>query len=64
MDIVHDMPLANKKVLDVLMKVMKDKNNEMLMTQFVGLKAKMHAMRMDGTKDTKNAKGVKNNLVA
>jgi len=46
MDIVHDMPLANKKVLDVLMKVMKDKNNEILMAQFVGLKAKMHAMRM------------------
>ena len=33
------------------------------MNEFVGFKAKMYAMRVDG-KDTKKAKGVKSNIVA
>jgi len=42
---------------------MKDENNGAIMTEFVGLKAKMYALRVDG-KDTKKVKGVKSNVVA
>jgi len=58
-DNVYDIPLANKKVPGL----MKDKNNA-IMAKFVGLRAKMYAVRVDGKKDTKKAKGVKNNVVA
>jgi len=53
-DNVYGMPLTNKKVPDL----MKDENNA-IMTEFVGLRAKMCAMRVDGKKDTKKAKDVK-----
>ena len=56
----YDMPLANKKVPGL----MKDENNGAIMTEFVGLRAKMYALRVDGKKDTKKAKGVKNNVIA
>ncbi|KYN38697.1 hypothetical protein ALC56_06918 [Trachymyrmex septentrionalis] len=56
----YGMPLANKKVPDL----MKDENNGAIMTEFVGLRAKMYAMRVDGKKDTKKMKGVKSNVVA
>ena len=59
-DNVYDMPLANKKILGL----MKDENNGVLMTEFVGLRAKMYAVRVDGKKNIKKAKGVKNNIVA
>jgi len=52
----NGMPLANKKVLGL----MKDKSNGVIMAEFVGLRAK----RVDGKKDTKKAKGVKNNIIA
>ncbi|KYN14189.1 hypothetical protein ALC57_13608 [Trachymyrmex cornetzi] len=42
----------------------KDENNGMIMTEFVGLRAKMYAVRVDGKKDTKKAKDVKSNVVA
>jgi len=42
---------------------MKDENNGAIMTEFVGFRAKMYALRADGKKDTKKAKGVKNNIV-
>ena len=32
------------------------------MTEFVGLRARMYAVRMDGKKNTKKAKDVKNNV--
>jgi len=54
------MPLANKKVLGL----MKDENNDAIMTEFIGLRAKMYAVRVDGKKDTKKVKGIKNNVVA
>jgi len=49
----------NKKVLGL----MKDENNGTIMIEFVGLRAKMYALPVDG-KDTKKVKGVKSNVVA
>ena len=43
---------------------MKDENNDAIMTEFIGLRAKMYAVRVDGKKDTKKIKGIKNNVVA
>jgi len=59
-DNVYGMPLANKKVPGL----MKDENNGAIMAKFVGLRAKMYAVRVDGKKDIKKVKGVKNNVVA
>jgi len=42
---------------------MKDENNDAIMTEFVGLRTKIYALRVD-SKDTKKMKGVKNNIVA
>ncbi|KMQ84862.1 hypothetical protein RF55_16996 [Lasius niger] len=56
----YGIPLENKKVPGL----MKDENNGAIMTEFVGLRAKMYALRVDGKKDTKKAKGVKSNVVA
>jgi len=53
-------PLVNKKVPSLI----KDENNGAIMTEFVGLRAKMYALRVDGKKDTKKVKGVKSNFVA
>jgi len=39
---------------------MKDENNSAIITEFVGLRAKMYALRVEG----KKAKGVKSNVVA
>lgn len=60
MENVYGLPLVNKKVPGL----MKDENNGMVMTEFVGLRAKMYALRVDGKKDTKKVKGVKSNVVA
>jgi len=38
---------------------MKDENNGAIMTEFVGFRAKMYAVRLDGKKDIKKAKGIK-----
>jgi len=43
---------------------MKDKNNGAIMTEFVGLRAKMYALRVDKKKETKKVKGVKSSVVA
>ncbi|KYN23233.1 hypothetical protein ALC57_04350 [Trachymyrmex cornetzi] len=59
-DNAYGMSLANKKVPGL----MKDENNGMIMTEFVGLRAKMYAVMVDGKKDTKKAKDVKSNVVA
>jgi len=57
-DNVYGMSLVNKKVSGL----MKDENNGAIMIEFVELRAKMYAIRMNG-KDTKKAKGVKNTIV-
>ncbi|XP_036148432.1 uncharacterized protein LOC118647498 [Monomorium pharaonis] len=59
-DNTYGMPLENK----IVPGLMKDENNSMIMTEFVGLRAKMYALKVDGKKDTKKAKGVKNSVVA
>ncbi|KYN24367.1 hypothetical protein ALC57_04029 [Trachymyrmex cornetzi] len=59
-DNAYGMSLANKKVPGLV----KDENNGMIMTEFVGLRAKMYAVRVDDKKDTKKAKSIKNNVVA
>ncbi|XP_076678775.1 uncharacterized protein LOC143374503 [Andrena cerasifolii] len=56
----YNMSRLNKKVPGL----MKDENNGMILTEFVGLRAKMYALRVDGKKVTKKAKGVKTNVIA
>jgi len=49
---------------------MKDENNGAIMTEFVGFRAKMYALRVNGKKDKKSkllkkkVKGVKSNVIA
>jgi len=59
-DNAYGIPLINKKVPGL----MKDENNDAIMTEFVRLRAKMYALRVDGKKGTKKVKGIKSNIVA
>ncbi|KYQ47079.1 hypothetical protein ALC60_13906 [Trachymyrmex zeteki] len=56
----YDIPRVNTKIHGL----MKDENNGAIMTEFVGLRAKMYAFRVIGRSDTKRIKGVKKNVVA
>jgi len=58
-DNAYGTPFINKKVPGMI----KDENNGAIMTKFVGLRAKMYTLRVDGKKDTKKVKGVKSNVV-
>jgi len=43
---------------------MKDENNDAIMTKFIELRANMYVLLVNGKKDTKKIKGIKNNIVA
>ncbi|KAL6417112.1 hypothetical protein ACFW04_014675 [Cataglyphis niger] len=58
-DNAYGMPLVNKRMPGL----MKDENNGVIMTEFVGLRAKMYALRVDGRNEMKKIKGVKSGVV-
>ncbi|KYM84802.1 hypothetical protein ALC53_05056, partial [Atta colombica] len=47
------------KPIYIGMYILDEENNGAIMTEFVGLKAKMYAVRLDGKKDIKKAKDIK-----
>ncbi|XP_071642938.1 uncharacterized protein [Temnothorax longispinosus] len=57
-DNAYRMPRVNKKIPDL------DENDGAVMTEFVGLRSKMYALRVEGKSDTKKIKGIKRNVVA
>ena len=67
-DNAYDITLVNKKVPGL----MKDENNDTIMTEFIGIFAYSENVRLgrwqmyafDDKKDTKKAKGVKSNVIA
>ncbi|XP_077278040.1 uncharacterized protein LOC143906113 [Temnothorax americanus] len=56
----YRMPRVNKKIPGL----MKDENDGAVMTEFVGLRSKMYALRVEEKSDTKKIKGIKRNVVA
>ena len=54
-DNIHNFPLNNGKVLGLF----KDENNSKIMTDFVGLRAKLYCFRVETGEVTKKAKGIR-----
>ena len=59
-DNAYDIPLVKKNFPDLI----KDENNGAIMTEFIELRTKMYALRVDDKKDTKRTKDVKSNVIA
>ncbi|XP_076278400.1 uncharacterized protein LOC143208149 [Lasioglossum baleicum] len=57
---VYGVPIANNKQLGL----MKDENGGKIMTEFVGLRSKMYAIRVHGDDETKKIKGIRTNVTA
>ncbi|EFN89589.1 hypothetical protein EAI_11111, partial [Harpegnathos saltator] len=57
---IYGILLTHKKISGI----MKDENNGAIMTEFVGVRAKMYALKVEGKKDTKRAKAVNRNIIA
>ncbi|XP_076300587.1 uncharacterized protein LOC143218904 [Lasioglossum baleicum] len=57
---VYGVPIANKKQLGL----MKDENGGKIMTEFVGLRSKMYAIRVHDDCETKKIKGIRTNVTA
>jgi len=56
---IYNIPRVNKKRLGY----MKDENNGRIMTEFVGLRSKMYASRVNGKDKDKKLKGVKKHII-
>ncbi|KYM96987.1 hypothetical protein ALC62_12365 [Cyphomyrmex costatus] len=59
-DNVYGIPRLNNKIPGL----MKDENNGAVMTEFIGLRAKMYALRVVGMSDVKKIKGIRKSVVA
>ncbi|KYM95309.1 DNA polymerase [Cyphomyrmex costatus] len=59
-DNVYGIPRLNNKIPCL----MKDENNVAVMTEFIGLRAKMYVLRVVGMSDVKKIKGIRKNVVA
>ncbi|XP_078032837.1 uncharacterized protein LOC144467773 [Augochlora pura] len=57
---VYGVPIANKKVVGL----MKDEKGGKIITEFVGLRAKMYAIRVQGEDEEKKIKGINKNVTA
>lgn len=56
---IFNIEAHNKKIVGV----MKDENNGQIMSEFVGLRSKMYALKVNNNHVTKKAKGVKKNVL-
>lgn len=58
-DNIYNIPQMNKKIPGL----MKDENNGEIMLEFVGLRAKMYSIRVNGKEEVKKIKGIKTSVI-